>query len=108
MGKRLSMTSCGCALALWGAACLVVSPLTHTFGFGSIRVGLVGTARAQTGPKSLEGGGSDAAMKGRKNNWTVGVAGGELSGTFMTFGNEVGGVPDGGDKLRGLSVGPSG
>src|SRR5258706_9119012 len=90
MGKRLSMTSCGCALALWGAACLVVSPLTHTFGFGSIRVGLVGTARAQTVPKSLEGGGSGAAMRRRKKNLGVGVAGGQLLGASMTFANELG------------------
>jgi TRAP-type uncharacterized transport system substrate-binding protein len=104
MGKRLSITSCGCALALWGAACLVVSPLTHTFGFGSIRVGLVGTARAQTVPKSLEEGGSDAAMKVRKNNWTVGVAGGQLSGTYMTFANELAEVLDDGDNLRVIPI----
>jgi hypothetical protein len=106
MGKRLSITSCGCALALWGAACLVVSPLTHTFGFGSIRVGLVGTARAQTVPKSLEEGGSDAAMKVRKNNWTVGVAGGQLSGTYMTFANELAEVLDDGDNLRVIRLSP--
>jgi hypothetical protein len=46
---------------------------------------VVVTAQAQTVPKSLEEGGTDAAMKWRKNNWTVGVAGGQLSGTYMTF-----------------------
>src|SRR6516164_44233 len=87
-------------LALLGAVCLVVSPLTHTFGFGSLGVGLVGTARAQTVPKSLAEGGTDAAMKVRKNNWTVGVAGGQLSGTYMTFANELAEVLDDGDNLR--------
>src|SRR5260370_35649798 len=102
--RRLSITSCGCALALLGAVCLLVSPLIHTFGFGSLRVGLVGTARAQTVPKSLEEGGSDAAMRVRKNNWTVGVAGGQLAGTYMTFGNELAEVLDDGDNLRVLPI----
>jgi hypothetical protein len=53
--------------------------------FGSFGIGVVVTAQAQTVPKSLEEGGTDAAMKWRKNNWTVGVAGGQLSGTYMTF-----------------------
>jgi hypothetical protein len=50
---------------------------------------LVVTAQAQTVPKSLEEGGTDAAMNARKNNWTVGVAGGQLTGTYMTFANEL-------------------
>src|SRR6516162_1742209 len=91
-------------LALLGAVCLVVSPLTHTFGFGSLGVGLVGTARAQTVPKSLAEGGTDAAMKVRKNNWTVGVAGGQLSGTYMTFANELAEVLDDGDNLRVIPI----
>ena len=64
-------------LAFFGTVCLVVSSLTQTFGFGSLGVGWLGAARAQTVPKSLEEGGPDAAMKARKNNWTVGVAGGQ-------------------------------
>jgi hypothetical protein len=50
---------------------------------------LVATAQAQTVPKSLEQGGADAAIKFRKNNWTVGVAGGQLTGTYMTFVDEL-------------------
>jgi TRAP-type uncharacterized transport system substrate-binding protein len=91
-------------LAFFGAACLVVSSLTQTFGFGSLGLGSVGAARAQTVPKSLEEGGTDAAMKARKNNWTVGVAGGQLSGTYMTFANELAEVLDDGDNLRVLPI----
>jgi TRAP-type uncharacterized transport system substrate-binding protein len=91
-------------LALLGAVCLAVSPLTHTFGFGSLGLQLVGTARAQTVPKSLEEGGTDAAMKWRKNNWTVGVAGGQLTGTYMTFANELAEVLDDGDNLRVIPI----
>jgi hypothetical protein len=87
-------------LALVGAVCLAVSPLTHTSGFGSLGTGLVATARAQTVPKSLAEGGTDAAMRVRKNNWTVGVAGGQVSGTYMTFANELAEVLDDGDNLR--------
>jgi TRAP-type uncharacterized transport system substrate-binding protein len=87
-------------LALLGAVWLAVSLLSHTFGFGSLEVELVGTARAQTVPKSLAEGGTDAAMRVRKNNWTVGVAGGQLSGTYMTFANELAEVLDDGDNLR--------
>ena len=84
-------------LAVLSAVCLVVSPLAHTLG-------LVATARAQTVPKSLEEGGTDAALKARKNNWTVGVAGGQLSGTYMTFANELAEVLDDGDNLRVLPI----
>jgi TRAP transporter TAXI family solute receptor len=91
-------------LASFGAVCLVVSSLTQTLGLGSLGLGWVGAARAQTVPKSLEEGGTDAAMKARKNNWTVGVAGGQLSGTYMTFANELAEVLDDGDNLRVLPI----
>ena len=91
-------------LALLGALCLAVSPLTHMSGFGSLGIGLVATARAQTVPKSLAEGGTDAAMRERKNNWTVGVAGGQLSGTYMTFANELAEVLDDGDNLRVIPI----
>ena len=86
-------------LASWGV-CLVVSFLSHTFGLGSIGIALLATAQAQTVPKSLEEGGTDAAMRVKKNQWTVGVAGGQLSGTYMTFANELAQVLDDGDNLR--------
>src|SRR5215472_17565265 len=89
-------------LALLGTLCLVVSSLT--FDLSSLGNALVVTARAQTVPKSLEQGGTDAAMKLRKNNWTVGVAGGQLSGTYMTFANELAEVLDDGDNLRVIPI----
>src|SRR5258708_6067694 len=81
-------------------ACLVVSLLAQTIGFDPLGVGLVATAKAQSVPKSLEEGGTDSALRIRKNNWTVGVAGGQLSGTYMTFANELAEVLDDGDNLR--------
>jgi hypothetical protein len=56
------------------------------------------------GAESLEEGGTDAAMKWRKNNWRVGVAGGQLSGTYMTFANELAQVLDDGDNLRVIPI----
>jgi TRAP-type uncharacterized transport system substrate-binding protein len=43
-------------------------------------------------------------MKARKNNWTVGVAGGLLTGTYMTFANELAQVLDDGDNLRVIPI----
>src|SRR5258708_1067379 len=57
-------------------------------------------ANAQSIPKSIQEGGSDAAIKQRKNAWTVGVAGGLIDGTYMRFADELGKVLDDGDNLR--------
>jgi uncharacterized protein len=65
-----------------------------------VAVTLVASVQAQTVPKSLEQGGPDAALKQRKNAWTVGLAGGQLSGTYMTFADELAQVLDDGDNLR--------
>jgi TRAP transporter TAXI family solute receptor len=65
---------------------------------------MLSPARSQTVPKSLEEGGSDAAQRYKKNNWTVGVAGGQLSGTYMTFANELAEVLDDGDNLRVIPI----
>jgi TRAP-type uncharacterized transport system substrate-binding protein len=85
-------------LASWGA-CLVVSLLTHSF-----TTGLVSPAHAQTVPKSLEEGGTDNAMRTKKNAWTVGVAGGQRSGTYMTFADEMAQILDDGDNLRVIPI----
>src|SRR6266852_1423855 len=87
-------------LAWSGVARLVVVLLAYTFGFGSLGVGLLTAAQAQSVPKSLEEIGTDSALRIKKNNWTVGVAGGQLSGTYMTFANELAEVLDDGDNLR--------
>ena len=57
-------------------------------------------AKGQTIPKSLQEGGSEAAIKERKNAWTVGVAGGLIDGTYMRFADELAKVLDDGDNLR--------
>jgi TRAP-type uncharacterized transport system substrate-binding protein len=83
---------------------LATSLLVCTIGFGSLGFGLLAPARAQSVPKSLQEGGTDAAMKVRKNNWTVGIAGGLLTGTYMTFANELAQVLDDGDELRVIPI----
>ena len=70
-----------------------------TFG-----IGFVAPAGAQAVPKSLEQGGTDAVLKERKNTGTVGIAGGILSGTYMTFAAELAQVLDDGDNLRILPI----
>jgi len=87
-----------------GAVRLVLTVLTFAFALGSLGSELLPRAQAQSVPKSLEEGGSDAAMRLRKNNWTVGVAGGQLSGTYMTFANEMAEALDDGDNLRVIPI----
>jgi TRAP-type uncharacterized transport system substrate-binding protein len=55
---------------------------------------------AQVVPKSIREGGTDAALRERKNAWTVGIAGGLLSGTYMRFVDEMASVLNDGDNLR--------
>jgi TRAP-type uncharacterized transport system substrate-binding protein len=59
-----------------------------------------GPAKGQAIPKSLQQTGDDAAIKQRKNAWTVGVAGGLIDGTYMRFADELAKVLDDGDNLR--------
>jgi TRAP-type uncharacterized transport system substrate-binding protein len=61
-------------------------------------------AYAQAIPNSLATGGTDTDVRNRKNMWTVGVAGGLLNGTNMTFADELAKVLDDGDNLRILPV----
>ncbi len=65
---------------------------------------VVSAARAQAIPKSLEPSGNEYAIRERKNNAVVGVAGGLLSGTYMKFADELAQVLDDGDKLRVLPI----
>lgn len=64
----------------------------------------IGSLAAQTVPKTIQEGGSDAAMRERKNAWTVGIAGGLISGTYMRFVDEMASVLDDGDNLRVLPI----
>src|SRR5215510_5723316 len=61
-------------------------------------------ANAQAIPKSLQEGGTENAIKARKNTWTVGVAGGLIDGTYMRFADELAKVLDDGDNLRVLPI----
>src|ERR1700732_997750 len=83
---------------------LALLVLSYTSQSGGFENGTFAPAQAQTVPKSLEQGGSDAALRNRKNNWTVGIAGGQLSGTYMTFANEMAEVLDDGDNLRVIPI----
>ena len=85
-------------LTIRTALLVVISFLS--LALGSFGVGRVGSAQAQAIPKTIEEGGAENAIKNRKNNWTVGVAGGQLSGTYMTFADELAQVLDDGDNLR--------
>ena len=87
--------------ASWGK-CLTLSLLAHIAGFGLLLS--AAPARAQAIPKSLEQGGSDTTQRDRRNAWTVGIAGGQLSGTYMTFANELAEVLDDGDNLRVIPI----
>ncbi|HEY7301020.1 MAG TPA: TAXI family TRAP transporter solute-binding subunit [Xanthobacteraceae bacterium] len=83
-----------------GVAILVLSVLASAFGLGLKHIDIVTAAQAQSIPKSLEEGGVENAVRARKNQWTVGVAGGQLSGTYMIFADELAQVLDDGDNLR--------
>src|SRR5258705_13569088 len=78
-------------------ACLLVLSL---MGIGLPHGAVISAAHAQVVPKSLEQGGTESSLRERKNNWTVGVAGGLLSGTYMTFADELAQVLDDGENLR--------
>ncbi len=78
--------------------------ITGAFG---LAFGLwAGTAAVvgQTIPKSLQEGGPEEILKQRQNNWTVGVAGGNMDGTYLRFADELGKVLDDGDELRVLPI----
>jgi TRAP-type uncharacterized transport system substrate-binding protein len=59
---------------------------------------------AQVIPRSLQEGGPDAALRDKKNAWTVGIVGGLLSGTYMRFVDEMASVLNDGDNLRILPI----
>jgi TRAP-type uncharacterized transport system substrate-binding protein len=66
-----------------------------------LTIGLwAGTASSQTIPKMLQEGGPEEVIKQRENTWTVGVAGGNMDGTYLRFADELGKVLDDGPELR--------
>jgi TRAP-type uncharacterized transport system substrate-binding protein len=76
------------------AACLIAS-IVGLFSFN---------LAAQVIPKSIQQGGTDAALRERKNAWTVGIVGGLISGTYMRFADEMANALDDGDNLRILPI----
>ena len=87
-------------VALWAASALVGVGL----GVGALGPTFPTQVQAQAIPKSLEEGGTDADLRARKNQWTVGVAGGLLSGSNMIFADELAQVLDDGENLRILPI----
>jgi TRAP-type uncharacterized transport system substrate-binding protein len=92
------------AKPVWGALSFTLLFVTGVIALGALGIGAPTQVWAQAIPKSLEEGGTDNDLKVRKNNWTVGVAGGLLSGTNMTFADEMAQVLDDGDNLRVLPI----
>jgi TRAP-type uncharacterized transport system substrate-binding protein len=75
-------------------ACLIAS----TIGLFSFNLA------AQVVPNSLSQGGSEAALRERKNEWTVGIVGGLFTGTYMRIAAEMATALDDGDNLRVLPI----
>ena len=103
-GARQGAPLRNCTHAHNRAARLPVGMLATILAAVPFAAGVVAPAHAQTVPKSLEQGGTDAALKQRKNAWTIGVAGGQLSGTYMTLADELAEVLDDGDNLRVIPI----
>ena len=61
-------------------------------------------ATAQSIPKSLQGDDPEPVLLERKNQWTVGIAGGLFEGTTMRFAEELRKVLDDGDEMRLLPI----
>src|SRR5262245_10082849 len=83
---------------------IVLVTLIFTLTSQNSEFGLASRAHAQAVPKSIQEGGAENTLKMRRNNWTLGIAGGQLSGTYMTFANELAEVLDDGDNLRVLPI----
>jgi TRAP-type uncharacterized transport system substrate-binding protein len=83
--------------------CVALVLLLLTFGFGLL-ASMIAPVQAQTVPKYLEGAANEAVQRDRRNNRTVGIAGGQLSGTYMTFANELAEVLDDRDNMRVIPI----
>src|ERR1700744_3435104 len=64
----------------------------------------VGLFSANLAAQSVPRAESDAAMRERKNQWTVGIVGGLLSGSYMRFADEMSSALNDGDDLRVLPI----
>jgi TRAP-type uncharacterized transport system substrate-binding protein len=79
---------------------LIITCVIALITISAIGAGYMMPAHGQAVPKNIEEGGPEAALRAKKNQWTIGVAGGILSGTNMTFADELAQVLDDGDNLR--------
>jgi TRAP-type uncharacterized transport system substrate-binding protein len=61
-------------------------------------------ANAQQVPEALSSGGDDSDLRSQKNNWTVGIVGGLLSGSPMRFADEMAKIVDDRDDMRVLPI----
>jgi uncharacterized protein len=59
---------------------------------------------AQVVPNSLSQGGTESALREKKNDWTVGIVGGLFTGTYMRLAAEMASALDDGDNLRVLPI----
>lgn len=80
-----------------------------TYGIAAASIAVVSLAavigaRSQEIPKTLQAAGSDSDLRTRKNAWVIGMAGGQIDGTYMQFADELAKVVDDGDNLRILPV----
>jgi TRAP-type uncharacterized transport system substrate-binding protein len=96
--------ACLRAPAVKRVACVAIGILANLLVAMTLSTEFAAPAQAQVVPKSLEQGGTHAALKQRKNSWTVGVAGGIRSGTYMILADEMAQVLNDGDNLRILPI----
>lgn len=64
---------------------------------------VVTPAKSQDGryiPEALQNRGSEEVLKQRINNWTVGIAGGNMDGTYLRFADDLLKALDDGDEMR--------
>ena len=80
-----------------------------TYGIAAVSVAVVSLAavigaRSQEIPQTLQPTSVDSDLRTRKNAWVVGMAGGQIDGTYMQFADELAKAFDDGDNLRILPV----
>jgi TRAP transporter TAXI family solute receptor len=83
---------------------IVLGLLAILTTLASVSFSPIRDARAQTLPNVVQDSTSDSVMRQRKNNWTVGIAGGLIDGTYMRFADEMAKVLDDGENLRVLPI----
>jgi TRAP-type uncharacterized transport system substrate-binding protein len=76
--------------------------LVFILGLGFFETGFIASLQAQS--TSPEQGSTDARSAERKNSWTVSVAAGQVSGSYMTFADDLAKVLDDGDNLRVIPI----